>query len=275
MCVQDNWYRGDVPPGVDPAWIKKLWVIPTSKGVATKTASLLAFENCLGQIRRRLDSLGYVGKILATTDAPDVHGIKWCEDGTVEISDEMTVLLQKYDVLLCPLPHNTSTAIQALDQTYFRELKRMLRLIFAALPEIKSHPTRYLNPATLRVEKLEELSKEQIAAGAKHPSRSTRSCHLEPKLTMRSVLWAFAIIHKFHLPVLARVSIAGFREIGECRDGGGGGSMVLVLACVPHARFGIHSCMSRVCMSRVCMSFSVCLLHMGENRGGGGGGRVG
>lgn len=99
--MQDNWYRGDVPPGVDLAWIKKLWVIPTSKGVATKTASLLAFENCLGQIRRRLDSLGYVGKILATTDAPDVHGIKWCEDGTVEISDEMTKLLQKYDVLLC------------------------------------------------------------------------------------------------------------------------------------------------------------------------------
>lgn len=105
--VQGNWFRGDAPPGVDKDWIKSLWIHPTKSGVATAKASLLAFENCISQVRERLDTRGYDGAILCTTDAPDVHGIKWNKDGTVEVSNEMRTLCSKYNVILCPLPHNT------------------------------------------------------------------------------------------------------------------------------------------------------------------------
>lgn len=67
--VQGNWFRGDAPPGVDKDWIKSLWIHPTKSGVATAKASLLAFENCISQVRERLDTHGYDGAILCTTDA--------------------------------------------------------------------------------------------------------------------------------------------------------------------------------------------------------------
>jgi hypothetical protein len=56
-AVQDGWYTGDPPPGVQKEWLEDLYVRPTKKGVATKVATAEALEfACLKPAREHLDA---------------------------------------------------------------------------------------------------------------------------------------------------------------------------------------------------------------------------
>ena len=197
-----------------------LWLRPTKKGVATTVASLEALEMvALKPARARMNKMeGYApgdsGKTLALSlDCPKCHGITWTDDGIPIVSKEVQEILDKYNAIVLPLPHNTSTSLSPLDVAYLGTLKSFIKKVFSNLPRCWSKATDYLNPYTLDVDVVEIGLAEQ-AAGIKAKSPTERCLGMNAKVDMHTVLWTFAILHSNVIGSLEAAAKKGFRDTG-------------------------------------------------------------
>jgi hypothetical protein len=222
--VSPAWGHGPAPPGVSKKWIEGLWLSPQKAGVATKEGSLVALaEVALAPARARLNKLCSIpasegtaaGKVIAISfDCPACHGITWDEEtGIPHVSTDVQAVLDKYNAIVLPLPHNTSTALSPLDVAYLGMLKQLLRRIFSQLPRCWANPTDHLNVHTLKVIVV-ELSDADLRAGKRALPAVTRCLNMEGKICMRTVLWAFGVLHTHWGPELSKSAKRGFRDAG-------------------------------------------------------------
>lgn len=211
--VQPNWSKGDMPPGVSREWVEKQAIFMTPGGVATGESNLQVLRYIFVRHRKRLTAIGYDAEIILGIDCPASRCIKWMQDGTFEVGEELQDLLDEFDVKLCPYVHNSTTAVCTLDADYFKVVNSLTGKVYKALPRIEKNPTLSLNPYSLNVE-INTLTSDERKSGLKLPCVAVRSCNLESKLSFRTIILTFAILHTHHKAALNGSARKGWRITG-------------------------------------------------------------
>jgi len=132
--VQPSWTAGPYPKGLNRESVAHLTTLPSDCGVATIDLTVQMLRIKVKEIRNFPTTYGkpaYEGLLVMMMDAPSSHGHG--KDGWVLA---LLNLAKELNLVLLPLPANTSMALDPLDLTIFGRLKALIYRFTASINAI-------------------------------------------------------------------------------------------------------------------------------------------